>query len=330
MAWSDDRLASELGSIGVVARATPTQKLRLVQAARAAGRTIAVTGDGVNDAPALNAADVAVAMGSGTAVAKGASDLVLSDDSFATLGFAIREGRRIIANVQKGLVFLVSTHVALLGFLLIATLAGFSLPLLPLQILWLELFIDLSTSVAFEREPEEPDAMRRRPRPRAIPLLTDTLLVKIAAAGGFSAFAALLIMLNGPADPERARWMAYTVLVVGQAVRAYANRSLTLPLWRLPMNGFLLLACMLPPIAVQVAIPYLPAWPPPSTPCRWTPWSGWSSLASPSCPRPWPSWCVRRAAASGWAEPDLGRPGSHPAARIHVRRTSQDAARESR
>jgi len=164
---------------------------------------------------------------------------------------------RIIANVQKGLVFLVSTHVALLGFLLIATLAGFSLPLLPLQILWLELFIDLSTSVAFEREPEEPDAMRRRPRPRAIPLLTDTLLVKIAAAGGFSAVMALLIMLYGPTDPERARWMAYTVLVVGQAVRGYANRSLTLPLWRLPPNGFLLLACMLT-VAVQVAIPYLP------------------------------------------------------------------------
>ncbi len=257
-AWSDDRLATELGSVGVVARATPSQKLRIVQAAQRAGRTIAVTGDGVNDAPALHAADVAVAMGSGTAVAKGASDLVLSDDSFATLGFAIREGRRIIANVQKGLVFLVSTHVALLGFLLIATLAGFSLPLLPLQILWLELFIDLSTSVAFEREPEEPDAMRRRPRPRAIPLLTDTLLVKITAAGGFSAFAALLIMLFGPIDPERARWMAYSVLVVGQAVRAYANRSLTLPVWRLPTNGFLLLAAIAA-VAIQVAIPYLPA-----------------------------------------------------------------------
>jgi P-type Ca2+ transporter type 2C len=255
--WPDDRLASELGSVGVVARATPTQKLRLVQAARTAGRTVAVTGDGVNDAPALHAADVAVAMGSGTAVAKGASDLVLSDDSFATLGFAIREGRRIIANVQKGLVFLVSTHVALLGFLLIATLAGFSLPLLPLQILWLELFIDLSTSVAFEREPEEPDAMRRRPRPRAIPLLTDTLLVKISAAGGFSAVAALVIMLFGPTDPERARWMAYTALVVGQAVRAYANRSLTLPVWRLPMNGFLLLACLVT-LVVQAVIPYLP------------------------------------------------------------------------
>jgi magnesium-transporting ATPase (P-type) len=256
-AWSDDRLTAELGSIAVVARATPTQKSRLVRVAKDAGRTIAVTGDGVNDAPALNAADVAVAMGSGTAVAKGASDLVLSDDSFATLTYAIREGRRIIANVQKGLVFLVSTHVALLGFLLIATLAGFSLPLLPLQILWLELFIDISTSVAFEREPEEPGAMRRAPRPRSVPLLTDPLLLKISAAGGFSAVAALAIMLAGPADPERARWMAYTVLVVGQAVRAYSNRSLTLPVWRLPMNGFLLLAALLT-IGFQAVIPYLP------------------------------------------------------------------------
>ena len=108
----------------------------------------------VNDAPALNHADVAVAMGSGTAVAREAADLVLGDDSFATLMNGLREGRRIIANVQKGLTFLLSTHVALLGFILIATIAGFSQPLLPIQILWTELFIDLSASVAFEREPE--------------------------------------------------------------------------------------------------------------------------------------------------------------------------------
>ena len=137
----------------VVARSTPEGKERLVRVARAPGRTVAVTGDGVNDAPALNRADVAVAMGSGTAVAREAADLVLGDDSFATLMYGLREGRRIVDNVQKGLIFLVSTHVALLGFILIATIYGFGQPLLPLQILWLELFIDLSTSVAFEREP---------------------------------------------------------------------------------------------------------------------------------------------------------------------------------
>ena len=95
-------------------------------------------------------------MGSGTAVAREAADLVLGDDSFATLHVRPAEGRRIVDNVQKGLIFLISTHVALLGFILIATLYGFGQPLLPLQILWLELFIDLSTSVAFELERPSP------------------------------------------------------------------------------------------------------------------------------------------------------------------------------
>ncbi len=256
--WDDERLASELAGLDVVARALPEQKLRLVRAARAAGRTVAVTGDGVNDAPALNNADVAVAMGSGTAVAKEAADLVLGDDSFDTLMFALREGRRIVANVQKGLVFLISTHVAFLGFILLQTLTGAGLPLLPIQILWMELFIDTSTAVAFEREREEPGTMTRPPRPRAQPLLTSLLLARIAAAGGFSAAAALLLAIVVGGDPEHGRWLAYTALVVGQVVRAYGNRSLTLPVWRLPRNGVLLVAAVLV-VVVQAAIPVVPA-----------------------------------------------------------------------
>ena len=256
--WDDERLARELPGLDVVARALPEQKLRLVRAARAAGRTVAVTGDGVNDAPALNNADVAVAMESGTAVAKEAADLVLGDDSFDTLMFALREGRRIVANVQKGLVFLISTHVAFLGFILLQTLTGAGLPLLPIQILWMELFIDTSTAVAFEREREEPGTMTRPPRPRAQPLLTSWLLARIAAAGGFSAAAALLLAVVVGGDPEHGRWLAYTALVVGQVVRAYGNRSLNLPVWRLPRNGVLLVAAVLV-VVVQAAIPVVPA-----------------------------------------------------------------------
>jgi P-type Ca2+ transporter type 2C len=255
--WSDERLASRLEELTVVARSTPDQKRRLVETARRAGRLVAVTGDGVNDTPALHAADVAVSMGSGTAVAKEASDLVLGDDSFATLVFGIAEGRRIVDNVQKGLIFLVSTHVALLGFVLIATVTGFSQPLLPIQILWLELFIDIAASIAFEREPPEPDLMLRRPRPISRPLLPATLLGRIALSGGFSAIAALALMIGHGGSLDDARWLAYTSLVCAQAVRAYANRSLRQPLHHLGLNAILLGACVFT-VVVQVLIPFIP------------------------------------------------------------------------
>ena len=203
-------------------------------------------------------------MGSGTAVAREASDLVLGDDSFSTLVFGIAEGRRIVDNVQKGLIFLISTHVALLGYIFIATVVGIGQPLLPIQILWLELFIDLSTSIAFEREPPEPDIMRRPPRPNGQPLLTRAILVRLSLAGGISAVGALLLFLSH--DPvtgahgssDDARWLAFTALVVAQAVRAYANRSLHIPVQRLARNG-LLLGAVIMVIAVQIAIPLIPA-----------------------------------------------------------------------
>ena len=257
-AVSDAELAVMIGELDIVARATPDQKLRLVRAAHAAGRTTAVTGDGVNDAPALHGADVAVAMGSGTAVAREAADLVLGDDSFVTLMDGLAEGRRIVANVQKGLVFLTSTHVALLGFILIATLAGIGQPLLPIQILWLELFIDIMASVAFEREPAEPDTMRRPPRPATQPLLTRALLARITGAGALTAFAALALFLARDEDPDHARWLAFNALVFGQLVRAYANRSLERPVISLARNGFLAIACVLAAVTT-LAIPYVPA-----------------------------------------------------------------------
>ena len=255
--WDDERLTAELPTLNIVARAIPEQKLRIVDVARAAGRTVAVTGDGVNDAPALNHADVAVAMGSGTAVAREASDLVLNDDSFVTLMHGLREGRRLVANVQKGLVFLVSTHVAMLGFILIATIAGFGQPLLPIQILWLEVFIDMLTAVSFEGEAEEPGTMQRPPRPRAKPLLDWSILGRICLAGGFSAVAALVLIEQHSPDFQHARWLAYTALVIGQVVRANANRSLAYPvLLRRP--NVLLLAGGVICVVVQIVIPFVP------------------------------------------------------------------------
>ncbi len=257
-AWDDARLAAELPDLHVVARSTPEGKQRLVRAARAEHRIVAVTGDGVNDVPALHGADVAVAMGSGTAVAREASDLVLGDDSFATLLYGLAEGRRIVDNVQKGLVFLLSTHIAFLGFILVSTVfVAERQVLIPLQILWMELFIDLTTSIAFEREPAEPDLMRRPPRHAERPLLTTAILARMAGAGGFTAGAALVVMLTHGGTFEHAAWLAYTTLVVGQCVRAYANRSLREPIHRLGTNGLLLGACLVA-VAVQALIPYVP------------------------------------------------------------------------
>jgi P-type Ca2+ transporter type 2C len=259
-AWGPDRLAAELGRLHIVARSTPEQKRRLVDAARQAGRTVAVTGDGVNDAPALHRADVAVAMGSGTAVAREAADLVLGDDSFATLMYGLAEGRRIVDNVQKGLVFLLSTHVAFLGFILLATIFAGSAgqPLLPIQILWMELFIDITASTAFEREPPEPDLMDRPPRDPEQPLLSAALLLRIAGAGSVTALAALLLMLSGTGGFEHASWLAYTTLVVSQCVRAYADRSIGQPIHRLGPNVLLGLTAIAA-VVIQVAIPYVPA-----------------------------------------------------------------------
>jgi Ca2+-transporting ATPase len=252
-----EALEACLPGLQIVARATPSDKLLLVEAAEAAGRTVAVTGDGVNDAPALQRADVAVAMGSGTAVAKEAADLVLGDDSFATLMAALREGRRMIANVQKGLVFLLSTHVALLGYILVATVAGLDLPLLPIQILWAEFFIDISAAVAFEREGAEPTIMTRPPRRRGVPLLDRRILAGICLAGGFSALAALAIALSAAGTPQHVSWVAFTTLVVAQLVRANANRTLEMSLLELRPNA-LLAGMGLAWLAIQVAIPYLP------------------------------------------------------------------------
>jgi Ca2+-transporting ATPase len=196
-------------------------------------------------------------MGSGTAVAREASDLVLGDDSFVTLMDGLRQGRRLVANVQKGLIFLVSTHVSMLGFILIATLAGFDQPLLPIQILWLEIFIDMLTAVSFEGEAEEPGAMQRPPRQRTKPLLDWSILTRIGLAGGFSAVAALWLIESHSANFEHARWLAYTALVVGQVVRANANRSLSHPVLLQRPNKLLLLGGILC-LAVQVVIPFIP------------------------------------------------------------------------
>lgn len=163
---NDDQLSQSIRNVSICARVVPEQKLRIVRALKKNGEVVAMTGDGVNDAPALKAADIGIAMGKkGTDVAREASSLVLLDDNFASIVFAIRIGRRIFDNLQKAMSYIMGIHIPIIGLTLVpAFLNGVPLLLMPLHIVFMELIIDPSCSIAFEYEQEEKDIMKRPPR----------------------------------------------------------------------------------------------------------------------------------------------------------------------
>jgi magnesium-transporting ATPase (P-type) len=184
-----DELGELVGRVRVFARVTPRQKLRLVEAAQHAGHFVAVTGDGVNDAPALRAANIGVAMGkAGTDVAREASELVLSDDNFSSIVGGIEEGRVAYDNIRKVIYLLVSMGAAELLMVLLAVVTGLPVPLLPVQLLWLNLVTNGIQGVALAFEPDEGDSLRRKPRPPGEPvfnrLMIERTIVAILVVGG--------------------------------------------------------------------------------------------------------------------------------------------------
>ncbi len=229
----DAQLQEAVLATDVFARASPEHKLRLVEALQSQGAVTAMTGDGVNDAPALRRADVGVAMGrKGTEAAKEAAEMVLADDNFASIAHAVEEGRTVYGNIRKAIVFALPTNMGEAAMILFAILFGLTLPITPVQILWVNMVtaVTLALAIAFERA--EPDVMRLPPRDPAVPLLTRFLLWRVVFVATLLVAGSMGLFLWEQARGmplEVARTAAVNALVMGEIFYLFNCRRLTAP-----------------------------------------------------------------------------------------------------
>ncbi|MEQ8787336.1 MAG: cation-transporting P-type ATPase [Pirellulaceae bacterium] len=260
---SDQELIDIAEQVAVFARATPEQKLRLVRALQAGGQVVAMTGDGVNDAPALKQADIGVAMGvGGTEVAKEAADMILTDDNFATIEAAVEEGRGVFDNLTKFIVWTLPTNMGEGLVILAAVFAGVTLPLLPVQILWINMTTAVLLGLMLAFEPKEPDIMRRAPRDPKTPILDGTLILRICIVGFImliGAFGSFEWALGQGFSDAAARTVAVNVFVMVEIFYLFNCRSLTKSMFALGLftNRWIVvgIATM---VALQLAFTYVP------------------------------------------------------------------------
>ncbi len=261
---SDARLATRLPYLHVLARATPAHKFRIITALQKMGEVVAVTGDGVNDAPSIKKADIGVAMGiGGTDVARGAADMVLTDNNFSTLVMAVEQGRSIYENIRSFVRFQFTTNVAALSLMFITPLIGLGLPLLPLQILWINIIMDGPPAIALGLEPGHAEVMDRPPRKRNAPFVGKAFLGNILCSGMLMFLLSLGIFAYYQTSGDvsmaaEAGTMAFTVFVCLQLVNAFNCRSVRFSAFDRPLaNKWLVLAAGIS-LALQLSIIYLP------------------------------------------------------------------------
>jgi Ca2+-transporting ATPase len=232
---NDADLQDRVRTVNIFARVMPEQKLRLVNALKANGEIVAMTGDGVNDAPALKSAHIGIAMGErGTDVAREAASLVLLDDDFSSIVRAVRLGRRIFDNLQKAMAYILAIHIPIAGMSLLPVLLKWPLVLFPVHIVFLELVIDPACSIAFEAEPEEKDIMHRPPRDPRKPLFNGSM-VALSLLQGLSVLTILLVVflfsLYRGQGIQEARALTFTTLVAANLSLILTNRSWSRTIW---------------------------------------------------------------------------------------------------
>ena len=273
-AMTDRELDEQVESIAVYARVSPENKIRIVKAWQRKGQVVSMTGDGVNDAPALKAADIGCAMGiTGTDVAKGASDMTLTDDNFATIVDAVREGRGIYANIKKVVGFLLGTNIGEVITVFIAMLLWHKTPLLSMQLLWINLVTDSMPAIALGMEAVEPDVMDHKPKPKNEGIFANGLGVRVVLQGCMFAILSLVGFYLGESmtgSLEGGQTMAFLVLSLSQIVQAFnmrsdhslfrigpfSNRTLN---WAALISLLLVLLVVFTPVRIAFGLVILPA-----------------------------------------------------------------------
>jgi magnesium-transporting ATPase (P-type) len=261
---SDDALGKAVDHTAVFARTSPEHKLRIVRALQAKGAVVAMTGDGVNDAPSLKQADVGIAMGQkGTEVAKEASEIVLLDDNFASIVSAVHEGRTVYDNIQKVTAWTLPTNGGEVLTVIVAILVGFTMPMTPAQILWINMILTITLGLVLAFEPPEPNVMRRPPRPANAGLLSPFLVWRVVFVSLIFLAGALSIFFYARGrglDVDTARTMVVNTIVVLEIFYLFNVRYLHMTsfTWRGALGTPPVLAAVGATVAAQLAFTYLP------------------------------------------------------------------------
>jgi Ca2+-transporting ATPase len=256
-AMGDDEFASVIRSVGVCARVDPKHKVRIVEALKMQGNVVAMTGDGVNDAPALKIADIGIAMGrSGTDVAKEASEMVLVDDNFTSIVNAVEEGRGIYSNMRKFVNYLLSCNIAEVLVVFLSSVFFLPLPLVAIQLLWVNLVTDGLPAVALGVDPVPLDAMSRKPRKFSDRIMSKGMLLNVLSIGFIIALASLAAFYVGlKVDLATGRTMVFTTLVFLEIVRLHMIRSV----YKTPVfSNFFLLIALVSSLLLQLLVVYSP------------------------------------------------------------------------